>query len=370
MKVVVIDDNDINLTLLRALCRQLPDLDTISFLNPLEALQWCREDEPDLVIVDYQMPELDGISFITALRASPGRGEVPILMITANYEATIRYEALTAGANDFLTKPLDRMEFLARTRNMLAVRRGQKALTDRAAWLSREVERATQAILERERDTLFRLSKAAEYRDRETGAHVLRIAHYSRLIARHLGESAALQELIFQAALLHDIGKVGTPDHILLKAGMLAPEELAIMREHALIGYEILRDSPSPILELAATIARSHHERFDGSGYPDGLSGTAIPLAGRIVAVADVFDALTSARPYKAAWSLEASLQYLQEQAGRHFDPACVQAFLSDPDAVLAVRREFNEGALGNGALPAFQPLNEPANPLPLVIRT
>lgn len=369
MKVVVIDDNEINLTLLRALCRQLPDLETVSFLNPLDALQWCRAEEPDLVIVDYQMPELDGISFITALRASPGRTEIPILMITANYEASIRYEALTAGANDFLTKPLDRMEFLARTRNMLAVRRGQKALADRAEWLAREVERATQAILARERDTLFRLSKAAEYRDRETGAHVLRIAHYSRLVARHLGESPELQELLFQAALLHDIGKVGTPDHILLKAGTLSPEELSIMREHALIGYEILRDSPSPILELAASIARSHHERYDGSGYPDGLAGADIPLPGRIVAVADVFDALTSERPYKEAWTVEASLQYLQDQAGRHFDPACVEAFLSNPEAVLAVRREFNEGALGNGVLPAFQLLDAPANPLPLVMR-
>lgn len=343
MQVIIVDDNQVNLTLLKVMCRQLPDVQSLEFLNPVEALAWCSAHEPDLVVVDFQMPQMDGISFIKALRQVPGREQTPILMITANHELSVRYEALQIGANDFLTKPVDRMEFVARSRNMLAMRAGQKALQDRAQWLAVEVARATATILERERDTIFRLSRAAEYRDPETGAHVLRMAHYSKLIAAQLGQPAEEQELLLQAAPMHDIGKVGTPDHILLKPGRLTPEEMVVMREHASIGYEILRGSTSPFLELAALVALTHHEKFDGSGYPRGLAGEAIPLPGRIVAVADVFDALTSVRPYKPAWPLEKALDFLREQRGQHFDPACVDAFLADLPAVLAIGERFQD---------------------------
>lgn len=343
MKLVIVDDNQVNLTLLRVMCRQLPDVESLEFLNPVEALAWCRAHEPDLVVVDFQMPQMDGITFIKALRQTPGRDQTPVLMITANHELPVRYEALQVGANDFLTKPVDRMEFLARSRNMLAVRLGQKALQDRAQWLAEAVEKATAVIVERERDTIFRLSRAAEYRDPETGAHVQRMAHYSQLIAGELGEPDAFRDLLLQAAPMHDIGKVGTPDHILLKPGRLTPEELVIMRQHASIGHEILRDSSSPFLQLAATVALTHHEKFDGSGYPQGLSGTDIPLAGRIVAVADVFDALTSARPYKTAWPIEAALDFLRAHSGTHFDPRCVDAFLNDLSAVQAVGHQFQD---------------------------
>ncbi|MDT9000789.1 response regulator [Paucibacter sp. APW11] len=343
MKIIIIDDNQINLTLLKVICRQLPGTESLEFLDPRAALAWCQSHEPDLVVVDYQMPEMDGVAFIKALRATPGRQETPLLMITANHERELRYEALNAGASDFLTKPVDRMEFLARARNMLALRQGQKALAGRAEWLAQEVEKATQTILERERDTIFRLSRAAEYRDPETGAHVMRMAHYSRLIAANLGAPADFQDLLFQAAPMHDIGKVGTPDHILLKPGRLTPEEMTVMRQHASIGYEILRDSPSPFLQLAATVAHSHHEKFDGSGYPQGLRGLQIPLAGRIVAVADVFDALTSARPYKQAWTMEAARDFLLQHSGGHFDAGCVKAFLQDWAAVLDVRERFED---------------------------
>jgi len=343
MNIVIIDDHPVNTRLMKVLCRQLPGAQAQEFLDPLLALAWCGAHEPDLVIVDYQMPQMDGISFIKALRLIPGREETPALMITANHELQLRYDALEAGANDFLTKPVDRAEFMARSRNMLAMRRGQKALSERAAWLAQAVEEATATILQRERDTIFRLARAAEYRDPETGAHVMRMAHYSRLIARQLGQPQEFQELLFQAAPMHDIGKVGTPDQILLKPDRLDPEEMAVMREHARIGYEILRDSPSPFLELAAEIAHSHHEKFDGTGYPQSLSGAAIPLAGRIVAVADVFDALTSERPYKHAWGVEESRDYVVAQSGTHFDPACVEAFLQAWPQVLAVREEFQD---------------------------
>jgi putative two-component system response regulator len=343
MKVLIIDDNPVNARLLKVLCRQFPEVDALEFLDPLMALDWCRHNEPDLVIVDYQMPQMDGVSFMKALRGLSGRVETPSLMITANHDMALRYEALDAGANDFLTKPVDRMEFLARTRNMLAMRRGQKALADRAAALALAVEEATATILMRERDTIFRLSRAAEYRDPETGAHVVRMAHYSRLIAKQLGLSTEFQDLLFQAAPMHDIGKVGTPDHILLKPGRLDAAEMAIMRQHTQIGYEILRDSASPFLELAAVVARSHHEKFDGSGYPLGLVGQDIPLAGRIVAVADVLDALTSERPYKHAWPIEEARAYLQANRVNHFDPACVDALFSGWTEVMAIREQFQD---------------------------
>ena len=343
MKIVIVDDNIVNVTLMKGLVRQLPDSEPVAFTSPEEGLAWCLAHDPDLVVVDYMMPRLDGLTFIKAFRSDPSKIDVPVLMITSNHELDVRYEALNQGANDFLTKPVDRMEFLARTRNLLALRKSQKALADRAAWLADEVCKATAEIVQRERDTIFRLSRAAEYRDPETGAHVMRMAHYSQLIALQLGLPAGDVELLLQAAPMHDIGKVGTPDHILLKPGPLTPDELVIMRDHAMIGFEILRDSPSPFLQLAASIARSHHEKFDGTGYPLQLVGEAIPLVGRIVAVADVFDALTSIRPYKTAWPLEQALTFLQDNAGSHFDPACVHAFVQNRDGIHQIRAKFQD---------------------------
>ena len=343
MKVAVVDDNTVNIAVLRAMVRHLPDCECFEFTEPARALQWCESNEPDLILVDYMMPAMNGLEFVAAFRALPGCQEVPALMITASHETEIRHNALNQGVNDFLTKPVDRVEFLARSRNMLALRKSQKALSDRAAWLADEVAKATAEITSRELDTIFRLSKAAEYRDPETGAHVLRMAHYSRLIGAKLGMSDEDLNMLFHAAPMHDVGKVGTPDHILLKPGRLDADEMAIMREHAHIGYEILRDSPSPCLQLAAVIANSHHEKFDGSGYPGGLKGEEIPLVGRIVAVADVFDALNSERPYKEGWPLDKARKYIEDNSGSHFDPACVRAFLSSWLDVLEIRAKYRD---------------------------
>ncbi len=343
MKIVIVDDNPMNVALLRHMVRDLDDCEAVTFTSSADGVVWCATNLPDLVIVDYMMPPPDGLAFIEAFRAMEGREDIPLLMITASSENEVRYQALSHGANDFLTKPIDRNEFLARARNMLALRRSQRALADRAEWLAGEVRKATADIVERERETVVRLSRAAEYRDPETGAHILRMAKYSELIARQLGLPPDQQTLLLQAAPMHDVGKVGTPDHILLKPGRLDADELVVMRQHALIGYEILAGSESPLLQAAALIARTHHEKFDGSGYPDGLKGEEIPLFGRIVAVADVFDALTSERPYKKAWTLEAAVDFLQQQRGLHFDPACIDAFLSDWDGVLAIRNRYRD---------------------------
>jgi putative two-component system response regulator len=289
------------------------------------------------------MPGIDGLEFMRLLREIPGRDAVPVVMITANDQKQLRYRALDLGASDFLTKPVDKIEFLARTRNMLLVSDARRQLTNRAAWLADEVRKATAEIVSRERETVFRLCKAAEFRDPETGAHILRMAHYSRLIARGLGLSVEEQELLLEAAPMHDIGKVGITDKILLKPGRLDADEFEIMKQHAIYGYELLKGSSSKVLQAGAEIARGHHEKFDGSGYPGGIRGAEIPLFSRIVAVADVFDALTSERPYKEAWTLEAAVDFLVQGSGKHFDPQCVQAFLNAWEDVMDIRNRYQE---------------------------
>lgn len=350
MNVVIVDDTPTNLQLMRALVQRLEGCEAILFADSGSGLTWCLEHDPDLIIVDYMMPSMDGLEFIRHLRREPRHDDLPILMVTADHEKTVRYAALEEGASDFLNKPVDRMEFLARVKNMLALRRSQQALSNRAATLAEEVKRAVAEIHDRERETIVRLARAAECRDPETGAHILRMAHYAQLIAARMGLPQDFQETLLHAAPMHDVGKLGTPDHILLKPGRHTVEEFEIMKQHTWIGYEILRESSSHAIQLAASIALHHHEKFNGSGYPRGLAGEAIPIEGRIVAVADVFDALTSERPYKRAWSLEDASAYLRENRGVHFDPVCVDAFLDVWDRVLDVRQLFGDEAESIGA--------------------
>ncbi len=343
MNVLIVDDHQPNLTLFAFLTRKIEDVIPIEFNDPLAAITWCETNDPDLVLVDYMMPEMDGLQFIERFRRIPGKENIPLLMITADTESDVRQRALELSANDFLTKPVDKSELTSRVRNMLSLRQAQKQLADRAAWLTEEVRKATAEIVQREREVIYRLSRAAEYRDPETGAHLLRMSHYSMLIARNLGLSEIEQELILDASPMHDIGKLGTPDHILLKQGRLDADEMVIMKCHAEIGAEILKDSGSPLLQTAYQIAATHHEKYDGSGYPKGLKGDDIALYGRIIAVADVFDALTSVRPYKQAWEVSDAAQFLRDNAGSHFDPVCVEAFLKDWDAVMDIRDRYQD---------------------------
>lgn len=342
-KLLVVDDNAVNLTLFRHLLLKLEDAEVECVADPVVALARCAEHEPDLILLDYMMPVVDGLEFIRRLRLIPNRDEVPVVMVTADTESDVRLRALELGAQDFLTKPVNKVEIIARVKNLLALRKSRQQLANRAEWLATEVAKATAEIAAREKEAILRLSRAAEYRDPETGSHLLRMSNYTRLIAEQLGLPPAEQELLLEASPMHDIGKVGTPDHILLKPGRLTPEEFEIMKQHATIGYEILRDSLSPLLQCAAKLALAHHEKFDGSGYPQGLIGAAIPLYGRIVAVADVFDALTSERPYKKAWTLEAAVDFLNSNAGSHFDPACVTAFLAVWPQVLEIHARYRD---------------------------
>jgi putative two-component system response regulator len=343
MQILIVDDNTTNLVLLSALSKAVSDCTPVTFEHPLSALEWSEQATPDLVLVDFVMPDIDGHEFIRRFRALPDKKDVPIVMITSEDQRPVRQKALELGATEFLAKPLDSMEFKIRVRNLLALRQAQNQLKNRNQWLAEEVRRATSEIIERERELILRLARAAECRDPETASHIARMASYAALITRQLGCDESFVELIALAAPMHDIGKLGIPDYILLKPGRLDPDELVMMRRHAEIGARILSGSLSSLIQLAARIAHHHHEQYNGSGYPDGLAGEAIPLECRIVAVADVFDALTSSRPYKRAWSVEAARRFIEDGRGEHFCPACCDAFLQAWDEVLAIKQQFPE---------------------------
>lgn len=346
MNVLIVDDDPINLALLSHLLKSIPNVVCTEMSDSVLALAWCRKHEPDIVLVDYMMPRLDGLQFLEVFRSLPGRATIPVIMITADVQLDVRHQALQSSANDFLTKPVDKTELRARVTNMLTLRNAQLQLANRADQLAEEIKISAIKDEARDLESILRLARAAEHRDPETGAHLTRLSHYAKLLARNLGLSVMEQDLVRDAAPMHDIGKVGIPDRILLKPGRLDDEEMAIMRSHAQIGADILKESNSPLMQAAAAIALSHHEKFDGSGYPYGLKAEQIPLYGRIIAVADVFDALTSARVYKPAWELDRAVAMIREGAGTHFDPACVNAFFHDWDAVLQIRDQYQDEAV------------------------
>jgi two-component system response regulator RpfG len=338
--ILIIDDQFTSRKILEQLIITLGDhLEVTTFSEPLEALEWAMVHQPDLVLTDYKMPNMDGIGFTRRFRAK--YPDVPLVVITGVEDREIRYQALEAGATDFLTKPIDHMECRARCRNLLLLSHHQQLIKDRADLLQQRVLEATQDIRTREQETLLRLAKAGEYRDEETGNHILRMAKFARVMAEKIGLPENDCHVIEIAAPMHDIGKIGIPDKILLKPGKLDQDELIIMRTHCRIGYEILKDSPSKYLQMGAVIALGHHERYDGTGYPSRLRGYEIPLEARIVAVADVFDALTSVRPYKKAWSIQDALNYLNAEKGKHFDPDCIDAFLAQFEKILNIRQQF-----------------------------
>lgn len=340
--VVIIDDEFTSRTILERIIQGIQkDIITHTFASPRQALDWVQAHPVDLILLDYNMQEMNGLVLVEAIRSRVDLATVPTVVITSHDERGVRYAALDAGATDFMAKPIDPYECKVRCRNLLLLRQHEKTLREHSKELEVAVNRAVKKIREREQDTLLCLAKAGEFRDADTGNHVMRMARYARLIAETLELGDSFCELIQMAAPMHDIGKIGIPDQILLKAGRLSPEEFAVMKTHPHIGYTILKESPSPILQLGARIALGHHEKFDGSGYPKGLAGQDISLEARIVAVADVFDALTSMRPYKKPWSNARALDYLQENRGHHFDPRCVDAFTQQLDGVLRIQQEL-----------------------------
>src|SRR5688572_10390840 len=350
--VMVVDDQSTGRAILEQVVRSLDDRVVVEgFARPVDAVVWAARHVADLVLVDFMMPDMDGIELVGRLRSLPGYEHVPIVMITGQDDKKVRYAALDAGITDFLTKPVDARECLARCRNLLTLRRQQLALEDRRRMLEGMVDEATREIREREKETLLRLARAGEFRDEETGYHLIRMARYSRLIANAIGLERDEAETIELAAPLHEIGKIGIPDGILLKPGRLDAPEWEVMQRHPVIGHEILKGSASKYVRMGALIALGHHERFDGKGYPNGLDGDHVPLCARIVAVADVFDALTSKRPYKKAWKADEAFEYLKAQRAKHFDPRLVDAFLGMKEKVIEVQRDFQDAssAMGGG---------------------
>jgi len=335
--VLIVDDSRSSLALLGAIVREIVGDAVELCLHPVKALTLCTEHQYDLVLVDHIMPEMDGIEFTQALRQRDTYRTVPMVMVTSDIDKAVRIEAIRAGANDFLTKPFDPIELQARVTNLLALRRAQVELADHANALAREVKSATAHLLAREEEIIWRLARAIEYRDGDTGEHVSRVAQICQVIAAGLGLSAEHCRMIYLAAPLHDIGKIGITDAILNKPGKYTPEEMAAMRDHVNIGASILADADSELIRTAALVAESHHEKWDGSGYPHRLVGNAIPLEARIVALADVFDALCSVRPYKRAWTLEEAYAEILKCSGSHFDPACVAAFKAQWPEICAI---------------------------------
>ncbi|PKY09933.1 two-component system response regulator [Acidithiobacillus marinus] len=339
-RILIVDDQSTGRKILEKIIQDVsPHLCVDCFADPREALDSIQQYIPDLILVDYKMPGMDGLEFTRKVRRTAGCQDVPLVIVTVIQDTVVRYQALEAGATDFLTRPLDAVECQARCRNLLHLRTQQKLLRDRSYWLENQVAMATTEIRQREQETLSLLARVAEYRDNETSCHIMRMGRYARMIAEGLELPADECARIELAAPLHDIGKIAIPDAILLKPGKLTPAEFDIMKTHAQIGQNILTGSHSPYTQLGAQIAGGHHEKYDGSGYPLGLQGEDIPLVARIVAIADVFDALASERPYKKAWSQEAIRSYFQEQTGQHFDPRCMQAFFAQYDQILHFQR-------------------------------
>ncbi len=343
-KVLIVDDESTGRTILTKIIQQVEDdISVDAFDNPLEALSWLDSNHPDLIITDYRMPDINGIDLIRKIREKPSCLDIPIMMITVVSEKSVRYDALEAGATAFLIRPIDQIECRTSCRNLLKLHEQQSIIQDRADWLARQVEVATQQIVSRERETLLRLAKAGEYRDEETGNHVVRMAKYSRQIAEALGLSEKECEEIEYAAPMHDLGKIGIEDRVLLKPGKFDQAEWLAMQTHTTIGHAILSNSQSRYIQTGSVIALNHHERFDGTGYPNGLANKNIPLVARIVAVADVYDALVSSRPYKKAWSVSDAQDYLEKHAGTQFDPLCVEAFFERINNINNIQSNFSD---------------------------
>ncbi|AKU23775.1 HD domain-containing phosphohydrolase [Massilia sp. NR 4-1] len=320
--ILAVDDEASNLQLLRQI---LQDHYRLVFAKDGQrALELARQEQPNLILLDVMLPGMTGYEICRALKADSGTAAIPVIFVTALSDPADEVIGFEAGAVDYITKPLSPPIVRARVRTHLSLVRIDE-------------------LRETRLQIVQRLGLAAEYKDNETGLHVIRMSHYARLLGVAAGLNEADADDLLHAAPMHDVGKIGIPDRILQKPGKLDADEWQIMQSHAAIGAEIIGEHTHGMLRLARNIALSHHEKWDGSGYPKGLKGKEIPLEGRIVAIADVFDALTSARPYKRAWPLEEALNYLREQRGQHFDPALVDLFLAQIEQVDAIRLRWAE---------------------------
>ena len=340
--VLVVDDNPANLAAFEATLSE-PGFELVIAQSGADAMRELLTGTFAVILLDINMPHLDGYQVMEQLKALNDPLLPPIVILTAQHGKDFLLRALVGGARDFITKPFDRNELLMRVRNLLDAQLAHRLMYDQKQVLEEMVRTRTEELRRTRLQVVQRLGMAAEYRDEETGNHILRMSHISALLARAIGWDEEGCELILHASPMHDIGKIGIPDAILLKPGKLEPNEWDIMKTHTTIGEKLLDGGDSDLLHLAREIAISHHEKWDGSGYPNGLKGEDIPQAGRIAALADVFDALTSERPYKKAWTIDAAVALIKDNSGKHFDPELVEVFVRELPDVLHIRERFSE---------------------------
>lgn len=341
--ILIVDDEPANLKLLERLLDGNGYGPLVSVEDSRQVLETYRVVKPALILLDLSMPHVDGFDVLRSLRELEDPLLPPIVIFTAQRDKQSLLRALEAGARDFVAKPFDRNELLTRVRNHLESYRAHRLVHNRNKNLEEAVRARTEELRRTQKQVVQRLGRAAEYRDEETGSHILRVSHVAELLAHSLGGRDEECELILHASPMHDIGKIGIPDSILLKPGKLDADEWEIMKRHTTIGANLLDGDDSELLCTAREIALTHHEKWDGSGYPAGLAGRSIPWSGRIVALADVFDALTSKRLYKEAWSVEAAVEVIRENRARHFDPDVVDVFLDQLPSVLEIRGRYSE---------------------------
>jgi putative two-component system response regulator len=348
-KILVVDDRPENNELLAA--HLVPQgYEIVKAANGEEALGKLSGNQIDLILLDVMMPGMDGFEVTRRIRQDNIYRLLPIILVTALRETEDRVKGIEAGCDDFISKPVDKMELLARVRSLLKVKAYNDLMSNYRKDLESEVTRRTEELkhaLERIKaaslETIYRLSMAAEYKDENTGAHIKRMSRYSAAVARRMGLDESTVETILYAAPMHDLGKIGIPDRILTKPAKLNPVEWKIMKLHTVIGAKILKDSDAEFIRMGEAIAQCHHEKWDGSGYPNSLTGIEIPIAARIAAIADVFDAQTSRRPYKEPFAVEESLTIIREGRGSHFDPDVVDAFFAIHDEIFTIRKQYGD---------------------------
>ncbi len=340
-KILIVDDIQANVLLFEAMLKSEGYCNVYSTTDSRKAADLYRLYRPDLVLLDLDMPYLNGFDVMDQLKEIESESYLPVLVLTGLSDQSVRIRALEFGARDFLCKPFEHVEALTRIRNLVEVRLLHNAVREQNRILEEKVRERTRKLRETQLDIIRRLGRAAEYRDNETGFHVIRMSHFSACLARTVGFSDTDCEILLYASPMHDVGKIGIPDRILLKNAPLTSEEWTIMKTHTVIGSDLLAGHDSELMQMASELALCHHEKWDGSGYPRGLKGEEIPLIARIVALCDVFDALTSARPYKKAWSIEETMTYIEAERGKHFDPKLVELFQQVLPEILEIKARY-----------------------------